>query len=58
MTVREFVELYGLSVQSISRRLKEAKEKCGSFPSPDFRYKRKTPFHKSETEQRESKQGR
>jgi predicted DNA-binding transcriptional regulator AlpA len=52
MTVKEVAEYYGLSVQSIRRRLKESKEKRGSFPSPVFGFgnKRKLLFHRSEIE--------
>jgi len=50
MTVPEVAAFYGLSTQTIRRRVKEAKEKRGSFPSPVFGYQKKALFHRSEVE--------
>jgi len=37
MTLQEVAEFYGLSVQSIRRRLKEAKSGKSTVPTPDIR---------------------
>jgi predicted DNA-binding transcriptional regulator AlpA len=50
LTIREVAEYYGLSIQSIRRRLRESKNKSGSFPSPVFGYKKKLLFHRNEIE--------
>jgi excisionase family DNA binding protein len=57
LTVQEVAQFYGVSVQSIRRRIKESKENRGSFPSPVFGYGRKALFHRKEVEQWKEKPG-
>ena len=50
MTLQEVAEFYGLSVQSIRRRLKEAKSGKSRFPRPIFGFYRKALFHRRDIE--------
>jgi predicted DNA-binding transcriptional regulator AlpA len=50
MTLQEVAEFYGLSVQSIRRRLQEAKSGKSRFPRPIFGFGRKALFHRRDIE--------
>ena len=50
LSVEEVAAFFGLSVQSIRRRLQESKQGKSSFPSPIFGYGRKALFHRAEIE--------
>ena len=50
LTVEEVAQFYGLSVQSIRRRLKEAKSGKSRFPRPIFGFGRKALFHRRDIE--------
>ena len=50
LTVQEVAEFYGLSVQSIRRRLQEAKSGKSRFPRPIFGFGRKALFHRRDIE--------
>jgi predicted DNA-binding transcriptional regulator AlpA len=63
-TIQEVCRYYGLSEQTIRRRIKEARAGNSSFPSPIFGYGRKALWHRedienwSETESRQLVQDR
>ena len=50
LTVEEVAQFYGLSVQSIRRRLQEAKSGKSRFPRPIFGFSRKALFHRRDIE--------
>ena len=50
VNIQEVCEYYGLSEQTIRRRIKEAKKGRSSFPKPIFGYGRKALWRRSEIE--------
>ena len=48
--IQEVAQYFGLSVQSIRRRIKEAKQNKSSFPRPVFGYNRKALWRRPEIE--------
>lgn len=64
LSIQEICQYYGLSEQTIRRRIKEAKAGRSSFPRPIFGYGKKALWHKGdienwkETEPEQGKQGR
>jgi predicted DNA-binding transcriptional regulator AlpA len=50
LTLQEVAQFYGLSVQSIRRRLQEAKSGKSRFPRPIFGFGRKALFHRRDIE--------
>ena len=58
LNFKEVCEFYGLSEQTIRRRIKESKEGTGTFPRPVFGHKRKALWYLTDLEDwRETKQG-
>ena len=61
-TIKEICQFYGLSEQTIRRRIKESREGSGSFPKPIFGYGKRGLWHREdimnwkETEQEQSGQ--
>ena len=45
LNIKDLCKFYGLSVQTIRRRIREAKEGTGSFPRPVFGYGKKALWH-------------
>ena len=50
LTVEEVAQFYGVSTQTIRRRLQDSREGRGSFPAPVFGFKKKALFHRTEIE--------
>ena len=50
LNIQEVCKFYGLSIQTIRRRIREAKQGTGSFPAPIFGYGRKALWHKTDIE--------
>jgi excisionase family DNA binding protein len=50
LTVQEVAQFYGVSTQTIRRRLKEAKTGKSRFPRPIFGFGRKALFHRRDIE--------
>jgi excisionase family DNA binding protein len=48
LTVQEIADYFGVSTQTIRRRIKAAKSKKSSFPSPVFGYGKKALYRRSE----------
>ena len=49
-TIQEVCQYYGLSEQTIRRRIRESREGAGSFPRPIFGYGRKALWRRSDIE--------
>ena len=49
-TIEEVCQYYGLSEQTIRRRIKDSKQGIGTFPRPIFGYGRKALWKRSEIE--------
>jgi predicted DNA-binding transcriptional regulator AlpA len=49
-TIQEVCQYYGLSEQTIRRRIKDSKQGIGTFPCPIFGYGRKALWKKSDIE--------
>ena len=64
LTIQEVAQFYGISEQTIQRRIRDSREGRGNFPRPIFGYGRKALWHRrdienfTETEQGEASQGR
>ena len=50
LTIQEVYQFYGLSEQTIRRRIRESREGIGSFPRPIFGYGRKALWHRADIE--------
>jgi len=50
LSIQDICQFYGLSEQTIRRRIKESREGTGSFPKPIFGYGRKGLWHREDIE--------
>jgi len=50
LTVQEVAQFYGVSTQTIQRRVRESREGKGTFPRPIFGYGRKALWHRRDIE--------
>jgi predicted DNA-binding transcriptional regulator AlpA len=50
LTIQEVCQFYGLSEQTIRRRIRESRKGIGSFPRPIFGYGRKALWHREDIE--------
>ena len=48
LTIQDLCNFYGLSEQTIRRRIRESREGAGSFPRPVFGYGRKALWHRND----------
>jgi len=50
LSIQEVCQFYGLSEQTIRRRIRESREGVGSFPKPIFGFGRRGLWHREDIE--------
>jgi len=51
LTIQEVAQFYGVSEQTVQRRIRDSREGRGTFPRSVFGFGRKALFHRAEIEQ-------